>query len=764
MPINSTRSENVERGKPDELTDKCRLSSRTYKDPDTKIDSSQFSKGQNFVSRILNLLPWRSKRCRRTEETTHFKGKINISNADASKFKWNHTSRLENDQNTSDETGISILNDEQSKPNCLTFACSVAECRRSRNPRIFKSEVIQGNMHNGQIRCQSSSGNTCQCHESSPLDAGINNVSCYTLSNGVESQPISLSKQLSQLAEINQATMHSPFAKDASPRDGCPIPQRPSDPRTSNLSISCPGNRNEIAMLTAQVPERARLLILSKNHVKTRKMNWMKPHLPRTRDSNGEFLNSSSDTSIHILVEFIKVKSKVVARVSHKEKPTLNEQKLELSRTRPEFVPNHAGSMLARPHSRDGYGDVDETRISYPQCAKPMDLIKGLSKPEELARTKAHSPLLDKPVFQAPTKVVLHSILHKEESNTLYKALRGEFRRVHDAAGSNFQRTMILTKIFSALMPAMLRPFDKVDPPDSMAGSRLHYTHVDVEDTTILDAQYAKSMDLLKDLSKLAEKSATATYLPLYKRPRTNPTGSSLLGCGKSYPSVTVVVGEALEDTRIVLEKEGWRERDATQIKQSRYTYDDAGTSSQCTEAYPAILKALLLSMFKLSQAVDVRHWRIVHSARILKDDLLATRNTRSLLDDHLQAMKQLAHGGVIQSMLQLWNLKLPSITNTEPSLIAMLAKHKAEETLQSGSSYTVETKQMTTRRLAEPASPRTRTRCHTDRCNHKFTLELDRISSMSNARRLLYWGAPHLLPAALLAREPFPSPLTQDE
>ncbi|KAF9509154.1 hypothetical protein BS47DRAFT_1397199 [Hydnum rufescens UP504] len=161
-------------------------------------------------------------------------------------------------------------------------------------------------------------------------------------------EPMNLVKHLSQLAETNYLTMHSPFTKDATARDGYPIPQCPSDPRTSNLSISRPGNRNEIAMLTAQVPECAKLLILSKNHVKTRKMNWMKPHLPRTRDSNVKFLNLLSDTSVHIPVEFLEVKSKVTAQILHREKPTLNDWKLELSLTRPEFLPNRADSKYSR--------------------------------------------------------------------------------------------------------------------------------------------------------------------------------------------------------------------------------------------------------------------------------------------------------------------------------------------------------------------------------------------------------------------------------
>ncbi|KAF9508457.1 hypothetical protein BS47DRAFT_1365937 [Hydnum rufescens UP504] len=302
---------------------------------------------------------------------------------------------------------------------------------------------------------------------------------------------------------------------------------------------------------------------------------------------------------------------------------------------------------------------------------------------------------------EVPVKVVLHLALHKEETCISYKTLRSELEHVHESAGPSPQYMVIMTKMLGALKSAMLRRIDKVDvqrwhivdsmrgsknillvtcnkaslldsfflarkdlpcglltriphnngtlrPPDLMArGCHLCNRHVDIEDATIFDPQHAKSMNLLKDLRRLAEESLTMAYLPLYKGPHTNPTGSSLSGYVKSPPSAIMILGKVLEDARIVLEKEEQDELDIAHTKQSRHTYDNASMSSQCAEAYVVVLKAVMLSMFKQSGIVNIEQHRTVVMARVLKDDLLSTRNTTSLLNDHLKTREDLAHGAL---------------------------------------------------------------------------------------------------------------------
>ncbi|KAF9506908.1 hypothetical protein BS47DRAFT_1399088 [Hydnum rufescens UP504] len=181
-------------------------------------------------------------------------------------------------------------------------------------------------------------------------------------------------------------------------------------------------------------PRHVKWLILLMNLVKTWDMDSIELHLPHIRDSDVVFLNPLSSITIHIPVEFLKVKRKDEAQVLHKETPTLHEWKLECWHPRPESICNHADSTLLSPHPCDQCGDVEELSPACPQHAKPMNLFK--------------------------------------------------------------------------------------------------------------------------DLSRLAEKSPMATYLPLYKQTHINPTDSSLSGYVELPPLVAVIVCEVFEDPGVILEKE----------------------------------------------------------------------------------------------------------------------------------------------------------------------------------------------------------------
>ncbi|KAF9506067.1 hypothetical protein BS47DRAFT_1399824 [Hydnum rufescens UP504] len=415
-------------------------------------------------------------------------------------------------------------------------------------------------------------------------------------------------------------------------------------------------------------------LILLMDLANTREMHLRELYLSHTRDSDVAFWNRSSSIIINVPAESLKV--------------------LELSPTRPEYIPDCADLISARARSLcDRYGDFEKPMPFYSRRAKSWDLYKPLSKCGKVAITKSCSPLFDEPknYRTCAPEVVMDIVLHtpcKKKSpdfQVLYKSkldgLPSGFGHVHDNGGSSFQCTMILTNIFKVLVPTTLKQSDKVAirhytmdvvrvlknfllptrnkaplldntflvrkdlprglltriphnngasrPPDQMAGSRLQYTYGEVEDATIFHLQYAKSMDLLKDLSRLAKKSLIATYLPLHKSP----------------PSIVMILGEVLEDTRIVLEKEEWRELHATQTVESERTCKDRDTSSQHAEAYVASPRVLMFAMSKQLDPVDIRWQPTIHLACDMKNDLLKTRNKPFLLNDHLQGIKNLAHG-----------------------------------------------------------------------------------------------------------------------
>ncbi|KAF9504630.1 hypothetical protein BS47DRAFT_1401210 [Hydnum rufescens UP504] len=585
------------------------------------------------------------------------------------------------------------------------------------------------------------------------------------------------------------------------------------DPDAVSLNSSSDNTGDVPVELLNQLPSieskrHADLLSSPSFHVKTREKNRMRLHLAPIMQQE------SSETSI-VPVGSLKVKRKDGAQVLYKEKSTLNEWKLEMSRTRPEYTPDRTNDSKAgvTRYSCNEYGDFDKPR-PYLRCAKSKDPLKHLSEFKEMAIMKMHSSLPDEPenyctrwssskqsgfvgVIPGAPEMVMDIVPHtlcKKKSPDLqvsYKSkldgLPSGFGCVHDSAGLNFQHMAILTEIFRASMSTTSKRPGAVDarrwrtvdpacglksdllatrnktilsdnhslamkdlprglltwiscyndasrPSHPMPGSRPCHTHADVEDAMIPDRRWAKSMNLFKDLSRHEEIRMTTTYLPLSG---INSTGSSLPGYGESFPSVAAILGEVLEGPRIVLEKEAWHEQDATQIKETKRTCGDGGTSSHRAGFLAMMLSALRPTIFNRSDKVDAQRWHTVDLARVLKNDLLATHDKTFLLDDHILAIKSLVQGALtfvlqhidgmglqsatletdVYNMFQLQILLLWSTTHRDPSQRAIGFICKADEilaaVLRSGSKH--ETKQtMTTRRFTEPASPRTQTRCHT--------------------------------------------------
>ncbi|KAF9503078.1 hypothetical protein BS47DRAFT_1369808 [Hydnum rufescens UP504] len=111
-----------------EPTDAHKSSRYNDNPPNMEIDPPWFSKGMSFISKLLELLPWRSKGCQTTEETAHFQGQISVNTADALKFKQNFTSRLEDNQSVSNKVEITMSSEGRLKPDELTFNHNLVKC------------------------------------------------------------------------------------------------------------------------------------------------------------------------------------------------------------------------------------------------------------------------------------------------------------------------------------------------------------------------------------------------------------------------------------------------------------------------------------------------------------------------------------------------------------------------------------------------------------------------------------------------------------
>jgi hypothetical protein len=121
---------------------------------------------------------------------------------------------------------------------------------------------------------------------------------------------------------------------------------------------------------------------------------------------------------------------------------------------------------------------------------KSRDLVKHISKPGEKPIMKMGPPLLDKshidPTYPLSTvctevfkfvmvipwkvpeyaaKLVLHSILDKEEMLTFSKSIYGRFEHAHNSTGSHSKPTVILMKIFGILIFAMFKRANAVSIP-----------------------------------------------------------------------------------------------------------------------------------------------------------------------------------------------------------------------------------------------------------------------------------------------------------
>jgi hypothetical protein len=82
--------------------------------------------------------------------------------------------------------------------------------------------------------------------------------------------------------------------------------------------------------------------------------------------------------------------------------------------------------MLASPNSCGGYGNIEDLGPFYLRCAMSRDLLKYLSKSEEITIMKARLPLLDEPGIGRTCSL---SSVHMESSGPVV-AILGEVPKV----------------------------------------------------------------------------------------------------------------------------------------------------------------------------------------------------------------------------------------------------------------------------------------------------------------------------------------------
>ncbi|KAF9503147.1 hypothetical protein BS47DRAFT_1402700 [Hydnum rufescens UP504] len=392
-----------------------------------------------------------------------------------------------------------------------------------------------------------------------------------TVSDPQLARPMNLSKPLSQLAAINQATMHSPLAKDASTRDG----------------------NDEVAVLTARVPERAKLSILWKNLIKTQQMDWMKFHLPRTMHCDVVLLNLSSGTS-NIPGKFLKGMSKVAAWILHKERSTLHEWDLE---------------WLPSLHLHDGYGDVEEATIFDPQHAKPTNPFKEISQLGKRGPTMAYLPLYNElpinytgsPLFghieSSPSivvisgevledvaRVALWTILEKEEQRKLHATHIEESERTCKDGDTSSLRAGFLTMILSVLKSAMFKGPDIVDNQQWCIADPAH-----VLKNALLKAQ-GNSHSLANDLHVIDELPCKAHTSDLYHDgPGTKVTCPPSRTSVESPELIDTILSEVLEYTA----KASHRGNLNVPCDGLEHTSDYSGTAARYTRVPTKILKTV---------------------------------------------------------------------------------------------------------------------------------------------------------------------------
>ncbi|KAF9520028.1 hypothetical protein BS47DRAFT_1357765 [Hydnum rufescens UP504] len=462
----STRFKSTKHKELDELMDESELSTCTYKNPNTEPDPSRFLKGTSFVSKMLELLPWRPKGWPRTRETPHFEEQVDVSSADTSKFKQNYTSRLDNNPVMPDLYESEVIQESPHSPNAgrhESKECYKHICLSPREPDVPPTHKKMG-------------------------EASINNYA----------KPAKHTIQVHlQLPGFD--------AEEDLPYDNLDELHRGPEcsyNRAESLSILC--LRDSDGDVKPSNPWHAELQILQKYFSKTREINWMKLHLPPLEPPLEQQESSRTST---VLAEFLKIKSKDVMQVLHKEMPTLHRQKFDsLPAKLAVAIPRKVLEVAAMgvPHS---ILYKKEMTISNLPHIESWNQFEDLSKDLEMNLKILHLPTGNEPhvenkylALPAHTSIDVPTDLVKNTSELRTQTIFHE----HEITTLD-QRRFEASRIESEHIHA---------GPKLLSSAHSHHWQIDVEEAMIFDLQCAKSMNSFKDLSKLSKIAVLTAQVP----------------------------------------------------------------------------------------------------------------------------------------------------------------------------------------------------------------------------------------------------------